>query len=777
MAVKKSELYSTLWEACNKLRGGVEPARYKDYVLVLLFHKYVSDRYKGKREGALIVTDDTSFDALIKLKNTPNIGEDVTKVLQKFLIDNGLAGEIAVNFNNADELGSGKELVDKVSGLIGVFENNALDFQGNTSGGDDIIGDAYEYFMMKFAQESGKSKGQFYTPGEVSRIIARLIGIDSIEHKPGKLWTLYDPACGSGSLLIRADDESPLDCNVSIFGQEKDVSTSGLAKMNLVLHGKPTGEIKKGNTLAAPEFFDRNGQLRKFDFIVMNPPFSDKSWSDGIDLKSEQYKRFTIYGTPPAKNGDYAWLLHVLSSLNDTGKAGIVMPHGVLFRGNAEEDIRRKILMTHYIKGIISLPPNLFYGTGIPACIILIDKENAQGRTGIFFIDAGEGFMKDGSKNRLREQDIERIVRVFKAREEIAGYSRFVSYDEILGRNDGNLNVPRYIQRPDAELPQNIAAHLSGKIPAHDVEALSDLWRVSPGLRSKIFADAGGDMCVLSMRPSMIGSEIFCDECIGAQKVKECEGFLGAWREEARKKLMCINEETLPKKLIRELGDDLLEKFSDSVFAGKYDVFDCLMNYWNAVMQDDVYLIKSEGWEKAGRMIVQEKVKGKVKSWEGAVIPREVMGREYFPELVRRIRQLEEMSAEFSGEIEELRSEYPDSEELSEEEAKYMKKAIDGRLKADREARRLRSELDVSVMKKYADLTEGEVRHLVFDVKWMEHIVRGVVGEFERRLGGYVVRVEEMARRYERALGEIEADVEASGREVREALGRMGYVW
>ena len=777
MAVKKSELYSTLWEACNKLRGGVEPARYKDYVLVLLFHKYVSDRYKGQHKGLLEVTDETSFDALIKLKNTTDVGEKVTKILQKFMEDNGLAGVLTVNFNNSQELGSGRELVDKVSGLIAAFENNGLDFRGNTSGGDDIIGDAYEYFMMKFAQESGKSKGQFYTPGEVSRIIARLIGIDSIEHRPGKLWTLYDPACGSGSLLIRADDESPSGCNVSIFGQEKDVSTAGLAMMNLVLHGKPTAEIKKGSTLSSPDFHDKDGHMRKFDFIVMNPPFSDKSWSDGIDLNDEKYKRFTLYGTPPSKNGDYAWFLHVLASLNATGKAGIVMPHGVLFRGNAEEDIRRKILMTHYIKGIISLPPNLFYGTGIPACIILIDKENAQGRTGIFFIDAGEGFMKDGSKNRLREQDIERIVRVFKAREEIEGYSRFVSYDEILGRNDGNLNVPRYIQRADEELPQNIAAHLSGKIPVHDVDSLSGLWRVSPELRRKIFADAGGGMCTLSMRPGVIGSEIFYDESICAQRVRECEGFLCGWRDEAEKKLMCIDEKTEPKKLIRELGESLLEKFSDSVFAGKYDVFDCLMNYWNAVMQDDVYLIMSHGWEKAGRMIDEVKVKDKVKLWEGAVIPREVMGREYFPERVRRLRELEEISAELSAEIESLRSEKQEGEDLTDEEAEYMKRAVDGRQKAEREARRLRSELDVSVMKKYAELRDDEVRRLVFGVKWMGHIERGVVGEFERRLGWYVMRVEEIARRYERALGEIEVDVEAGSGKVREALGRMGYVW
>lgn len=454
MAVKKSELYSLLWEACNKLRGGVEPARYKDYVLVLLFFKYVSDRYKGQPFAEFTISKGASFDDLIAAKGKSDVGERVDKIIQKFLEDNRLQGSLPdVSFNNPDELGSGKELVDKVSGLIAVFQNPAIDFKNNRASGDDIIGDAYEYFMMKFAQESGKSKGQFYTPSEVSRIIARLIGIGNIRQMPTKKWTLYDPAAGSGSLLIRAADEAPVDENsdsiVTIFGQEKDHATAGLAKMNLILHQKGTGEIKRGNTLVDPAFTDDFGELKKFDFIVMNPPFSDKSWSDGIKTSEDKYKRFDGYGIPPEKNGDYAWFLHVLKSLDSNGKAGIIMPHGVLFRGNAEETIRIKVLEKRYIKGIVSLPANLFYGTGIPACIVIIDKENAETRDGIFLIDASRGFKKDGNKNRLREQDIEKIVQTFTNQLEIFGYSRFVKYEEVLEQNAGNLNVPRYIQKID----------------------------------------------------------------------------------------------------------------------------------------------------------------------------------------------------------------------------------------------------------------------------------------------------------------------------------------
>lgn len=436
MAVKKSELYSLLWEACNKLRGGVEPARYKDYVLVLLFFKYVSDRYKGQPFAEFTISKGASFEDLVAAKGKSDVGERVDKIIQKFLEDNRLQGSLPdVSFNNRDELGTGKELVDKVSGLIGVFQNPAIDFKNNRASGDDIIGDAYEYFMMKFAQESGKSKGQFYTPSEVSRIIARLIGIGNIRQIPTKKWTLYDPAAGSGSLLIRAADEAPVDENgdsiVTIFGQEKDHATAGLAKMNLILHQKGTGEIKRGNTLSAPAFTDDFGELKKFDFIVMNPPFSDKSWSDGIKASEDRYKRFDGYGIPPEKNGDYAWFLHVLKSLDSKGKAGIIMPHGVLFRGNTEETIRIAVLNKKYIKGIVSLPANLFYGTGIPACIVIIDKEDAETREGIFLIDASRGFKKDGNKNRLREQDIEKIIRTFINGDVIKGYSRFVKYSDI----------------------------------------------------------------------------------------------------------------------------------------------------------------------------------------------------------------------------------------------------------------------------------------------------------------------------------------------------------
>ena len=894
--MKKSELYSLLWEACNKLRGGVEPARYKDYVLVLLFFKYVSDRYKGQPFAEFTISKGASFEDLIAAKGKSDVGERVDKIIQKFLEDNRLQGSLPdVSFNNPDELGYGKELVDKVSGLIAVFQNPAIDFKNNRASGDDIIGDAYEYFMMKFAQESGKSKGQFYTPSEVSRVIARLIGIGNIRQMPTKKWTLYDPAAGSGSLLIRAADEAPVDDNgdsiVTIFGQEKDHATAGLAKMNLILHQKGTGEIKRGNTLVDPAFTDDFGELKKFDFIVMNPPFSDKSWSDGIKTSEDKYKRFDGYGIPPEKNGDYAWFLHVLKSLDSNGKAGIIMPHGVLFRGNAEETIRIKVLEKRYIKGIVSLPANLFYGTGIPACIVIIDKENAETRDGIFLIDASRGFKKDGNKNRLREQDIEKIVQTFTNQLEISGYSRFVKYEEVLEQNAGNLNVPRYIQKIDDTLPQNIAAHLKGGIPGTDIESLKRLWDISPALKQKIFTcvDEAHDVYNLALPSGEIEGVIGLDASILAEKQKETDVIFTQWRDLVKGILLGIESETNPKELIRTIAVMLLNAYESARLLDNYDVYDCLLNYWNAKLQDDVYAIKAGGYE-VGREIeyeyAQKKAKdesgetisgddtSKVKSFEGALIPREIIEAVYFADKLATINELMEQSAALEAELDEMREEESGDEgllkdvlndkgdsipkanlnkRLKELDAKKTSAAMDAMMRlvalfdegktddmeklirempelaefdirnkngtfgkaklktalkatadsavvpeiykdeydaltayaaksaekdeVDKKLKDARKALDDEVEAKYGELTVDEIKHLLFDMKWMAKLEMDIHDEFEQVLNSLSSKVLLIAKRYEHTLGEIEERTEKSRAAVMAALERMGYKW
>ncbi len=456
MAIKKSELYSSLWRGCDELRGGMDASQYKDYVLVLLFVKYVSDKYAGQPDALIEVPEGGSFKDMLALKGDKEIGDKLNKIIARLAEANDLKGVIDVaDFNDADKLGKGKEMQDRLSNLVSIFDSPGLNFSNNRAEGDDILGDAYEYLMRHFATESGKSKGQFYTPAEVSRIMAKVIGINATTRQSQ---TIYDPACGSGSLLLKAADESQT--GITIYGQEMDNATAALAKMNMILHDNPTAEIWQDNTLSSPHFKDGNGGLKLHDFVVANPPFSTKAWSNGFDPANDLYERF-VDGIPPDKNGDYAFLLHIIRSLKSTGKGAVILPHGVLFRGNAEGGIRRNIIRRGYIKGIIGLPANLFYGTGIPACIIVLDKENAAGRTGLFMIDASRGFVKDGNKNRLRHQDIHKIVDVFNKQLEIPKFSRMVGVAEIEA-NDYNLNIPRYIDSSEAEDLQDIAAHLKG---------------------------------------------------------------------------------------------------------------------------------------------------------------------------------------------------------------------------------------------------------------------------------------------------------------------------
>lgn len=562
MAIKKNELYSSLWASCDKLRGGMDASQYKDYILTLLFVKYVTDKFKGVKYADITVPEGGSFDDLVALKGNKNIGEGIDKVIAKLAEagNNNLRGVIDnAHFNDEAKLGSGKEMVDKLSDLIAIFQRPEFDFKNNKASGDDILGDAYEYLMRNFASESGKSKGQFYTPAEVSRILAKVIGIDKIEERD-EGYSVYDPACGSGSLLIRAANEAPFE--VSIWGQEKEVTTAGLAKMNLVLHNKAAGEIKAGNTFSSPKFFEEGSNdevLKRFDFAVANPPFSLKNWTDGL----KDYGRFSGYGDmPPEKNGDFAWLMHILKSLKSTGKAAVVLPHGVLFRGNAEATIRQSIVDKGYIKGIIGLPANLFFGTGIPACIIIIDKSDADERQGIFMIDASHDFIKDGNKNRLRERDIYKIVTTFN--QQITSdpkYARFVLNDEIKIKNNYNLNITRYIDSTVPEDLQDIDAHLNGGIPAVDVDSMEKYWTLFPNLKNKLFSVMREGYYKLNIPTDEVRNAIYNDEEFSDYTERIDDAF-DTWKNEVDEGLKNIDDGVDVKQYIVELAEALLNSLS-----------------------------------------------------------------------------------------------------------------------------------------------------------------------------------------------------------------------
>jgi len=638
MAIKKSELYSSLWESCDELRGGMDASQYKDYVLVLLFVKYISDKYAEKPYASIRIPKGASFADMVKLKGTTNIGDNINK---KILAPIAKANNLAKfpDFNDPTKLGDGQEMKDRLTNLISIFENPALDFSKNKADGDDILGDAYEYLMRHFATQSGKSKGQFYTPAEVSRTIAKIIGINNVDTNSDII--VYDPTCGSGSLLLKVGDEAT--SKVTLYGQEKDATTAGLARMNMILHNNPTALIKQGNTLSKPLFEDKNlkDNLKTFDFVVANPPFSDKRWSSGLTLPDDKYDRFVDYGIPPTKNGDYAFLLHIIRSLKRNGKGAIILPHGVLFRGNAEAAIRTNLVKKGYIRGIIGLPANLFYGTGIPAAIIFVDKENAHNRKGIFMIDAGKGFIKDGNKNRLREQDIRRITDVFTAQEPVSGYSRMVPISEIAD-NEYNLNIPRYIDNQEKEDIQDIEAHLKGGIPKSDIDELSNFWKVFPTLRKSLFEKINDNYSKLTISNEQIKDEIYSHPEFKAF-ISQMDNLYEEWASKNTAMLKSLDKNHKPKVVIHQLSEELLQTYHDKALVNKYNVYQILLGYWNETMQDDCYIISSDGWVAETYRIYKENSKKKMvdKGWACDLVPKELVINKFFDKEKSALENLE----------------------------------------------------------------------------------------------------------------------------------------
>jgi type I restriction enzyme M protein len=807
MAIKKSELYSSLWASCDELRGGMDASQYKDYVLVMLFIKYVSDKFAGVPYASITVPKGASFTDMVALKGSPDIGDKINKCIVDPL-EKANKIRIKADFNDSALLGSGKELVERVTNLIAIFEKPELDFSKNRAEGDDILGDAYEYLMRHFASESGKSKGQFYTPAEVSRIMAKIVGIGSTP--TSSKTTVYDPTCGSGSLLLKVGDEAS--SAVTLYGQEKDEATSGLASMNMILHNNPTALIAQGNTLADPKFTD-GAALKTFDYVVANPPFSDKRWSTGLQPLSDPFGRFENFGVPPDKQGDYAYLLHIVRSLKSTGKGACILPHGVLFRGNAEAEIRRNLIRRGFIKGIIGLPANLFYGTGIPACIIVIDKEDAQARKGIYMIDASQGFMKDGPKNRLREQDLHKIVDAFSRQDNSEPkYARMVSLQEI-EKNEFNLNLPRYIDFSTPEDKQDIEGHLKGGIPVADVDALQNYWAVCPQLKASLFkpvADKKRTAYVdLVVEKSAIKTTIYSHPQF-TKFIAGMSAHFTNWQVQSATKLSALEKGFNPKALIVEISESLLNHYQSRPLIDAYDVYQHLMDYWATSLQDDAYLIATDGWQANTYRVIETK-KGKDgkpgkqtdKGWACDLVPKPLLVARYFAkeqtaldalsaELENLSAKLTELEEEHNGEegaftsldkinaacvkdrIKEIGKDKSAADELVVLKQWQDFSANEGALR--KQLKDAETELDALALAKYPKLTEADIKALVVNDKWLATIEVAIHGEIDRVSQALTQRVKELAERYEASLPDLAKQVNDHEAKVAEHLKKMGFV-
>jgi type I restriction enzyme M protein len=827
MAIKKSDLYSSLWASCDELRGGMDASQYKDYVLFMLFIKYVSDKYGDCDDFAppVNIPKGASFKDMIALKGKDDIGDKInTQIIQPLIDANTrLARSDFPDFNDSNKLGDGAQRVEKLGNLIAIFENPALDFSQNRAENDDILGDAYEYLMRHFASQSGKSKGQFYTPSEVSQIMAKVIGISPANTVAAT--TAYDPTCGSGSLLLKVASEAGK--RITLEGQENDVTTAGLARMNMILHDFPTANVLTGNTLASPKFLD-GSQLRTYDYVVANPPFSLKTWSTGLTPAADPYQRFA-WGEPPKKQGDYAFLLHIIRSMKSTGKGACILPHGVLFRGNAEGIIRQQLVRSGYLKAIIGLPANLFYGTGIPACILVLDKENAMARQGIFMIDASKGFKKDGPKNRLREQDLHKIVDTISRQDESdLRYARMVPIAEIADpKNDYNLNLPRYIDSTEPEDLQDIDGHLRGGIPERDLDALSNYWKIMPGLRAALFKNIGRpgyaalQLPIADVKPFIFAHPEFC------AFTNKAKNLYNMWQINSVTLLKGHNLNGHPKTLIADIAEDLLAAFKSAPLLDAYDVYQHLMDYWAETMQDDCYLIADAGWVTGAspREIIQIKNKEKKLVWpekedfkkgkrrfKSDLAPANLLIARYFSVERDSIGALETELASIEQQLNEACHEQNSDEELllaeviegEGEKQKITTKGVKARLKeigkdpdytderqaleaysalldqqADAKTRLKTAQDDLAAKldAQYPTLTEADIQSLVVDDKWMASINTAVQSELDRVSQTLTGRIRQLAERYATTLPQLIDEVAILTARVDEHLKQMGAVW
>ncbi|MGL2529803.1 type I restriction-modification system subunit M [Helicobacter pylori] len=813
MAIKKSELYSSLWAGADSLRGGMDASEYKNYVLNLLFLKYISDKARSDMDSEIEVPQGCFYEDILALEGDKEIGDKLNKIIAKIAERNDLKGVIdSVDFNDNTKLGEGKAMIDTLSNLVKIFADLSLGAHGALD--DDLLGDAYEYLMRHFASESGKSKGQFYTPSEVSLLLSLLLGIDENTRQDK---SIYDPTCGSGSLLLKASSLAGKK-GLTIYGQEKDISTTALCIMNMFLHNAPKHKIAKGgsSTLSNP-FFIKNGMLQTFDYVVANPPFSLKNWTDGlsIDPKSKQvindsFNRFED-GTPPEKNGDFAFLLHIIKSLKDTGKGAVILPHGVLFRGNAEGSIRKNLLTKGYIKGVIGLAPNLFYGTSIPACVIVLDKENAHARKGVFMIDASKDFKKDGNKNRLREQDVQKMIDTFNAYKEIPYYSKMVSLEEI-SLNDYNLNIPRYIAAKQ-ELEKDLFALINSPsyLPKNEIKAYDPYFQVFKELKNTLFkkSDKEGYYAlktecenIKDLITQSLEYQIFHASVLSAF---ESLDLFTTFND--------LEPGFNPKTLIESVCSKVLKELEKVGILDKYGVYQLFKDYYNEVLQDDWFLISFNGFESAKELRKLNPLKDKNKKanyleepdfiiqktyYKSDLIPKNLIKQRFFEKETKELEALENALNEKEALLDEFIEEHSNEEGLFDglkinesvlkkelknatdsEDKQILKTALEY-LEAKNKALKMKNkayeELELKAFHQYKNLEINEIKDLIIKDKWLNSLKNALENKIQKRINAFISALNEIISSYSNSLLELDKEVKESESKVLEHLKDLGLM-
>lgn len=840
--ITSEEIKRRLWGGANELRGSMDASRYKDYMLGLMFYKFLSDKTLETFKmtaGVEKVSDSELVNEFMKAKE--EYGADLEKMIQdvlgyyvspEYLYQTWLIDINAGNFEVqkvADSLNAFERTImssGDASDFKGLFSSSTLDLTDTALGSNlhdrsenikslillfadlnmvdlqkgDILGDAYEYLIGQFAMESGKKAGEFYTPHQVSEVMAQIVA------KSSDVQSIYDPTVGSGSLLLTVKKHLTKDKqrDLSYYGQEKNTATYNLTRMNLLLHGVRPEKmtIKNGDTLSNdwPEDPENPNEGVQFDAVVMNPPYSAKNWNKaGLKVSDP---RFEVAGAlPPDSKGDFAFLLHGLYHLGTNGTMAIVLPHGVLFRGSSEGEIRKRLLEKNYIDTIIGLPSNLFTNTGIPV-VIMILKKNRNVSDPVLLIDASNNFIKVGKQNVLQEKDIAKIVDVHMGREEIEGYSHLATREEII-RNEYNMNIPRYVESVDSEIAQDVDAHLYGGIPKSNIKDLKVLQALVPELLKQSMKEIRPGYVELIKPVAEITDEILSDETIVSMS-KEIESKTTGYIQKYLEVLKAVNAETDISSLTDDMLRDIKQILLKYEYIDVYGGYQIIAEIWKNALSHDTELIANEGFYNVGRkreanMITKGSGKNKREEqdgWIGSLIPNELIANMLFSDELEKLEnkriKIQEIETELSDLIEAAKVEDSDENEALIETIKknedgdpldsFDNKALKAELKnakkdspeklllkkveslintktsLSKELKIEEKELDDAVQDRITVLTDEEIDRLIYQ-KWFGATTKQMVGLIQDSLKSELNALQVLSDRYADTLFEIDSQI------------------
>lgn len=843
--ITSEEIKRRLWEGANELRGSMDASRYKDYMLGLMFYKFLSDRtlenyrvtLKGDKgeEYAKSLTEKELFESYkteypkYEMDGKNGLNEIITFVLGYCILPQYLYQTWIEDINSADfaveevieslnyfeshigtsekredfeKLFSNLDLSDMALGsnlnersknikaLILLFSD--LDTIALQKG--DVLGDAYEYLIGQFAMESGKKAGEFYTPRQVSEVMAQIVV------KSTEITSVYDPTVGSGSLLLtikkHLDEETQK--NLNYYGQEKNTATYNLTRMNLLLHGvKPERmTIKNGDTLAQdwPEDPEHPNEGVQFDAVVMNPPYSLKNWNKaGLKVSDP---RFEIAGTlPPDSKGDFAFLLHGLFHLGTQGTMTIVLPHGVLFRGAAEGTIRKRLLEKNCIDTVIGLPANLFVNTGIPVVILVLKKNRKVGEP-VLMIDASRNFIKAGKQNVLQEKDIAKIVDTYVERREEKGYSHLASREEIL-QNEYNLNIPRYVETVGEEIPQDVDAHLFGGIPKENIDDLKALQEMAQDILNQSFKEIRTGYVELIKPVEEITKEILESDAVIKRK-NQLDNEIKNYIEKYWNILRKANTTQRLNSLMDDMLEEIKEILSDYTYMDKYNGYQIVAEIWKKALLHDIEIIASSGFYEAGRIrepniVIKgsgSKKREERDGYRGAIVPNELIAKHLYGDELKKIEEkrnkIQEIENELSDLLEKAKEESTEdnvlSNVLNEAGESFDSKSLKAELKRtekgslehtllkkveklfadknhlNKEIKEDESNLKQEVEKRILSLTEGEIDMLMYE-KWFGTTVKDIVDLVEIPLRKELGILNMLQERYKDTLTSIDDEI------------------